>query len=141
MERYQITADSYYSENDISEQFIRSSGPGGQNVNKVSSAVKLRFHLAACTTLNPTIKRRAAQLAGSRLTKTGEIVIQADGFRNQEQNRSDARQRLHELLKKASERQKPRIPTRPTKASKRRRVEGKVKRGSVKQQRRKPTLD
>tara|TARA_R110002167_G_scaffold1258_5_gene5366 strand:- start:826 stop:1251 length:426 start_codon:yes stop_codon:yes gene_type:complete len=141
MEHYPISGSNYISDADLTEQFVRSSGPGGQNVNKVSTAVLLRFDLMHCETLSPYIKSRAAELAGSRLTKSGEILIQAERFRTQEQNRDDARARLLELLKKASQRPKFRKPTRPTLASKKRRLEHKARRGTVKQARKKPNFD
>lgn len=141
MEQYPISGSNYITDADLTEQFVRSSGPGGQNVNKVSTAVLLRFDLKNCETLSAYIKSRAAQLAGSRLTKSGEILIQAERFRTQEQNRDDARNRLIALLKQASERPKFRKPTRPTLASKRRRLEKKTQRGSTKQNRKKPNLD
>lgn len=141
MEHFPITGTQYITDADITEQFVRSSGPGGQNVNKVSTAVLLRFNLANCETLNDYTKKRAQELAGSRLTKFGEIIIQAERFRTQEQNRDDARNRLFALLKQASERPKFRKPTRPTLASKKRRLESKIKRGSIKQGRKKPNLD
>jgi ribosome-associated protein len=141
MERYPISGSSYITDADLTEQFVRSSGPGGQNVNKVSTAVLLRFDLENCETLSAYIRSRAAQLAGSRLTKSGEILIQAERFRTQEQNRDDARNRLIALLKQASERPKFRKPTRPTLASKRRRLEKKTQRGATKQNRKKPNLD
>lgn len=141
MEQFPITGTQYITDADLTEQFVRSSGPGGQNVNKVSTAVLLRFNLANCETLNSYTKNRAMELAGSRLTKLGEIIIQAERFRTQEQNRDDARNRLFALLKQASERPKFRKPTRPTLASKKRRLESKTKRGSVKQARKRPSLD
>lgn len=141
MEHYPISGSNYITDADLTEQFVRSSGPGGQNVNKVSTAVLLRFNLKNCETLSSYIKNRAAQLAGSRLTKSGDILIQADRFRTQDQNRDDARERLLKLLKQASERPKFRKPTRPTLASKRRRLDKKTQRASTKQNRKKPNLD
>lgn len=141
MEQFPISGSNYITDSDLTEHFVRSSGPGGQNVNKVSTAVLLRFDLKNCETLSPYIKTRASELAGSRMTKSGEILIQAERFRTQEQNRADARDRLLALLKQASERPKFRKPTRPTLASKRRRLEKKTQRGSTKQNRKKPNFD
>jgi ribosome-associated protein len=134
-ERIAITPSISLSPDEIDEQFIRSSGPGGQNVNKVSSAVQLRFDLKHSPSLPDGLKRRAGDLAGSRLTKDGVIVITADSFRTQKQNRDDALQRLVELLKAASVAPKHRRATRPTLASKQRRLEGKVQRGAIKRMR------
>ncbi|MEM5585126.1 MULTISPECIES: alternative ribosome rescue aminoacyl-tRNA hydrolase ArfB [unclassified Roseibium] len=120
---------------DLSEDFIRASGPGGQNVNKVSTAVQLRFQLDGNETLPQDVKSRAARLAGSRLTQGGEIILQADRFRTRERNREDALERLLELLRKAAERPKPRKATRPTLGSKKRRLESKKQRGQIKKMR------
>lgn len=128
-------------ETEIEEQFIRASGPGGQNVNKVASAVQLRFAAMTSPNLNAGIKRRLKGIAGSRMTTDGVIVIHADRYRSQPRNREDALDRLIEMIRDAEHPPKRRIATRPTLASKRRRIEGKVKRGAVKKQRGKPTLD
>lgn len=119
-------------ESEIEEVFIRSAGPGGQNVNKVSSAVQLRFDIRNSPSLPDYVRAKAERLAGSRLTKEGVIVIQAMRFRTQEQNRDDAIARLVELLQKAAERQAYRVKTKPSKAAKRRRLDSKSKRGAVK---------
>lgn len=128
------------SELDIS--FIRSSGPGGQNVNKVSTAAQLRFDLKHSPSLPEGLKTRAATLAGARLTLDGEIVITAARFRTQALNRDDAIARLVDLLREAAVPPKPRRPTRPTLGSKTRRLDTKTQRGGVKRLRsQKPQLD
>jgi ribosome-associated protein len=119
-------------ETDLSEQFIAASGPGGQNVNKVATAVQLRFDLAHCETLPPAVKRRLAVLAGRRLSQDGVLVLTANRFRTQLQNREDARTRLFELIRAAAVAPVFRKPTRPTKASKTRRLDAKRARGATK---------
>jgi ribosome-associated protein len=128
-------------EDELAFRFVRASGPGGQNVNKVSTAVELRFDLAASPSLPPGTRARAAALAGSRLTDGGEILIFAERFRTQAANRRDAVQRLLELLGKASVAPKHRRPTRPGKAAKARRLDAKKQRGGVKAGRTRPTED
>ena len=117
---------------ELTISFIRASGPGGQNVNKVSSAAQLRFDLMGSPSLPSAMKMRAADLAGSRLTIDGEIVITADRHRTQALNRDDAIGRLLDLLREAAVPPKHRRPTRPTKASKERRLKSKAERGGVK---------
>lgn len=118
---------------DVEEVFVRASGPGGQNVNKVSSAVQIRYPVARLGEMPEDMRLRLAALAGRKLTSTGELVISAERFRSQPMNRADALERLVELLRQAAVRPKVRIATKPSKAAKARRVEGKVKRGAVKQ--------
>jgi ribosome-associated protein len=131
-----ITRTLQIDERDLEETFVTGSGPGGQNVNKVASAVLLRFNLTANTTLPEPLKARLARLAGSRLTKDGVINIQAEQFRDQPRNREDARERLFALIREASIVPKIRRPTKPTKGSQTRRLDSKSKRGEIKRQRR-----
>ncbi len=128
----QVTPDIAIEEWEIVEQFVRAGGPGGQNVNKVSTAVELRFEAERSPNLPEQVKRRLRRLAGRRWTQDGALILRVSETRSQARNREIARERLLELLRHATEKPKRRVPTRPTLASKRRRLEAKKKRGAVK---------
>ena len=128
-------------ESELEFRFFRSGGPGGQNVNKVSTSVQMRFDVRNSPSLRDPVRERLMKLAGSRLTLDGVIVITAVRFRTQERNRADAIERLQELVDKASIAPTYRVPTRPTRASKERRLQAKSGRATIKSGRGKPTLD
>jgi len=138
----QVTDTIALREDELGFDFVRASGPGGQNVNKVSTAVQMRFDAAGSTSLPDDVRERLLRLAGKRATDEGVIIIDARRFRTQERNRQDAIDRLVALIVKAAHRPKPRRTTRPTAASRRRRIDDKKRRGSLKKQRsNKPRLD
>jgi len=132
----QITDTIAIEESEIREEFVRASGPGGQNVNKVATAVQLRFDVANSPSLPEDVRHRLIRLAGSRLTEEGVLIINARRFRSQDRNRQDARERLVELIRKAAEKPKVRRATRPSRASKARRLESKRRQAEKKRLRR-----
>ncbi len=131
-----ITPSIAIREDEIQEHFIRAPGPGGQNVNKVATAVQLRFDVAGSSALPDDVRARLARLAGRRMTQDGTLIIQARRFRTQERNRQDAMEQLIRLIRQAARSPKPRHKTRPTPASRQRRLEAKRRRSETKRQRR-----
>jgi ribosome-associated protein len=131
-----ITPTLKIEESEIQLEYVRASGPGGQNVNKVSTVAQLRWNVAATAALEPEVKARLVKLAGSRMTEEGMLIIEAKRFRTQEKNRSDAVARLVALIQQALVEPKVRRKTRPTRTSSAARVDSKVRRGVVKRTRR-----
>ncbi|WP_075217686.1 alternative ribosome rescue aminoacyl-tRNA hydrolase ArfB [Mongoliimonas terrestris] len=136
-----VTDTLFIDENDLTESFVQASGPGGQNVNKVATAVSLRYDLYNAASIPWDVKVRAARIAGRKVTRDGAIVITAQRHRTQERNRADAVDRLVDILKEAAVPPKPRVATKPTYSSKLRRLDGKAKRSSVKRNRQSPPGD
>ena len=134
----QITPTFFIDERELRLVFIRASGPGGQHVNKVATAVQLRFDVLASPSLSEEIRRRLIRLAGRRISTSGILIIEAQRFRTQERNRQDAIDRFKELLRKAAERPKSRIRTRPSASSRMRRLAMKRHRSDLKRTRRPP---
>jgi ribosome-associated protein len=133
-----ISDTLFVDERELKETFVTAQGPGGQNVNKVASAVELRFNRARSTSFPPDGHAQLTQALGNRLTTEGELIVRAQRFRDQPRNREDARQRLARLLAQAAERQTPRVATRPTRASVRRRLADKAHAAGIKAARRAP---
>lgn len=136
-----ITDRLSIEDDEVEIRHARASGPGGQHVNKTSTAIELRFDVRGSPSLPEDVRLRLEGLAGSRLTLDGVLVLFAQGSRSQEMNRQEAVERLIELIQRAAERPKPRKKTKPTYASKLRRLEGKATRSGVKARRGKPALD
>ena len=133
-----ITQNISIHEREIGEEFVCSSGPGGQNVNKVATAVKLRFDVLRSPSLPDEVRSRLIHLVGRKMNRKGELIIDARRFRTQEKNRKDAIDRLIGLVRKAAQKPKPRFKTKPTLASREHRLETKHKRSGIKQARKKP---
>jgi len=133
-----INSNIQINDDELIFNFIRSSGPGGQNVNKVSTAVQLRFDISSTQAVDSDVKKKLISLAGRKVTKEGILIIEAKRYRTQEKNRQDAIARFTDLLKKASMKRKKRIDTAPTAGSKLRRIESKKKQGEKKRLRKYP---
>jgi ribosome-associated protein len=136
-----VTDTLSLGDDEITERFVKASGPGGQHVNKTSSAVELRFDVRASPSLPEDVKARLERLAGGRLTLDGVIVLFSQGSRSQEMNRQEVRDRLADLIRRALHKPKPRKPTKPTYASKLRRLDSKTRRSGVKSLRGRPLQD
>jgi ribosome-associated protein len=130
-----ISPDITIADSELAEQFVRASGPGGQNVNKVSTAVQLRFNVYASPSLPWDVRARLIKIAGTRINAEGELIVTAQRFRTQSQNREDARERLAEIVRSALHAPKPRRKTKPSAGAKRRRVESKQRQGELKRTR------
>ena len=136
----QITSSISIDEGELQFEYIRASGPGGQNVNKVATAVQLRFDINASSLPGP-VKQRLSKLAGNKVTNNGILIIEAKKYRTQEQNREDAIRRFVELAHKSTIKPKNRIKTKPTKSSREKRIKAKKQRGEIKKNRQNPSYD
>ena len=137
----EITPQTYIDENELDFSFIRADGPGGQNVNKVATAVQLRFDVLHSNSLSEEVKSRLSKLAGKRMTQDGILIIEARRFRTQERNREDALTRFYALIEKALEKPKSRKKTKPTKTSQEERLKEKKRRGEIKRTRAKQSFE
>jgi ribosome-associated protein len=137
----QITPTLAIDENEVETSYVQASGPGGQNVNKVATAVQLRFDAAHSPSLPDDVRQRLLKLAGKRVNKEGVLVIDARKYRTQERNREDALQRLADLIREATHQPKRRRKTRPSREARMRRLEAKKQRGQIKRLRRRPRSD
>jgi ribosome-associated protein len=137
----EITPDIYLDEGELKWEFVRSSGPGGQKVNKVSTAVQLRFDVIGSPSISEDVKQRLLKIGGKRVTEEGVLILNARRFRSQDRNRQDALERLVSLIRDAAEVPKPRRETKPSEASKKRRREEKRQQSAKKELRKKPELD
>jgi ribosome-associated protein len=136
-----VTPNITINESELEESFIRASGPGGQKVNKAATAVQLRFDVASSPSLPDPVRQRLMRLAGNRMTGEGVLVIEAQQFRSQEQNRQNARDRLANLIRRAAEKPKKRRKTKPSRAAKERRLQEKRRRSEKKRRRQAPPQD
>ena len=136
----EITDNISINESELKVDFVQASGPGGQNVNKVATAVQLRFDVLNSSSLSDEVKSRLVKLAGKRMTQDGVLLIEAKRYRTQERNREDALARFQALARRATEKPKRRVKTKPTKAAKEKRLKEKKRRGEIKRYRTKPSL-
>ena len=136
-----VNDNIHIDERFIEIRYVRSRGPGGQNVNKLNTRAQLIFHLNDCTDLAPAVKQRLQKLAGRRMTTDGRMIMQSDRYREQGRNRQECLDRLRRLILKALTPPKPRIPTKPSRAAKEKRLSDKKRRGQVKSYRRKVSLE